>query len=416
MSSAPSTVLAIRSAAPEWPDRVLDVAALRAGGWRPTPFRDVVLKVHQRCNLACTYCYVYTMADQTWRDRPMLLDEEIWRATAARMVEHATAHRLPAMRLILHGGEPLLAGTDRLASLVTGFRNAFDGVGQLDVQVQTNGVLLDEAMLKTLRAHRVRIGVSLDGAAENNDRRRRRPDGRGSYAAVDRALRMLTDERYHGSFAGLLCTVDPATDPVACYEALLRYQPPSLDLLLPHANWSSPPERGPGRGPTPYADWLIAVFDRWYDAPRQEVAVRLFEDVLALILGGAGRSEQVGLSPVAVAVVETDGAIEQVDSLKSAYPGACATGLNVLTDALDAALSHPGVAARQIGVTALSETCSTCSIHRVCGGGHYAHRYRPGVGFRNPTVYCPDMSKFIVHVQRRVAYDLRRHEVATSDE
>jgi uncharacterized protein len=159
---------------------------------------------------------------------------------------------------------------------------------------------------------------------------------------------------------------------------------------------------------------LIAVFDRWYDTPRQEVAVRLFEDVLALILGGSGRSEQVGLSPVAVAVVETDGAIEQVDSLKSAYPGACATGLNVLTDPLDSALSHPGVVARQIGLAALSETCLACSLHRVCGGGHYAHRYRSGVGFRNPTVYCPDMSRFILHVWQRVVDDLRRHEATAS--
>jgi uncharacterized protein len=414
MSSARSTVLPLRTAAPEWPDRALDVTALRATGWRPTPFRDVVLKVHQRCNLACTYCYVYTMADQSWRDRPMLMQEPVWRATAERMAEHAKTHRLPAMRLVLHGGEPLLAGTARLARLVTDFREAFDGVGRLDVQMQTNGVLLDEVTLETLRTLGVGIGVSLDGTPEDNDHRRRRPDGRGSHAAVDRALRMLMQDRYRDSFAGLLCTVDPTTDPIACYEALLQYRPPGLDLLLPHANWASPPERGGNTGLTPYADWLIAVFDRWYSAPRQEVAIRLFEDVLALILGGSGRSEQVGLSPVAVVVVDTDGAIEQVDSLKSTYSGACATGLNVLTDPFDGALHHPGVAARQIGVKALSDTCLTCSIHRVCGGGHYAHRYQPGRGFRNPSVYCSDMSLFIRHVHRRVANDLRLEELTDS--
>jgi uncharacterized protein len=414
MSSVRSTVLPIRTAAPEWPDRTLDVAAFRATGWRPTPFRDVVLKVHQRCNLACTYCYVYTMADQSWRDRPMLMPQEVWRATAQRMAEHATTHGLPAMRLVLHGGEPLLAGTTRLVRLVTDFRQAFDGVSRLDVQMQTNGVLLDGAMLAALRALDVGIGVSLDGTPQDNDHRRRRPDGRGSSAAVDRALRLLTTDRYRDSFAGLLCTVDPTTDPIACYEALLQYRPPALDLLLPHANWASPPERGGGASPTPYADWLIAVFDRWYAAPRQEVAIRLLEDVLALILGGSGRSEQVGLSPVAVVVVETDGAIEQVDSLKSTYSGACATGLNVLTDPFDDALSHPGVVARQIGVNALSDTCLSCSIHRICGGGHYAHRYQPGHGFRNPSVYCADMSLLIRHVRDRVITDLRLQEPTDS--
>ena len=45
---------------------------------------------------------------------------------------------------------------------------------------------------------------------------------------------------------------DPAQ---VTYEALLKFHPPAVDLLLPHANWSCPP---PGTG---YADWLIAVFE-----------------------------------------------------------------------------------------------------------------------------------------------------------
>ena len=34
------------------------------------PFRQIVLKVHGQCNLACDYCYVYEHGDQSWRDRP----------------------------------------------------------------------------------------------------------------------------------------------------------------------------------------------------------------------------------------------------------------------------------------------------------------------------------------------------------
>ncbi|WP_412748756.1 FxsB family cyclophane-forming radical SAM/SPASM peptide maturase [Krasilnikovia sp. M28-CT-15] len=395
-----------RGVAP-WPDELLDVEALHTDGWRPTPFRDVVLKVHQRCNLACDYCYVYEMADQSWRARPRAMDAETWRAAAARMAEHARTHGLGAMRLILHGGEPLLAGADRLAALVGDFRATVEGHCRLDVQIQTNGVLLDEGLLRRLRDNGVTVGVSLDGAEADNDRHRRMPDGRGSFAAVDRALRLLSSPEHRPAFAGMLCTVDPETDPLTCYEALLAYAPPTIDLLLPHANWSEPPVRDPQAGPTPHADWLIAVFDRWYGAPRQETSIRLFEDVIALALGGAGRSEQIGLSPVAVVVVESDGAIEQADSLKSAYPGACATGLTVFDSPFDAALSRPGVVARQIGVRALSDTCRACPVHTVCGAGHYAHRFRAGDGFRNPTVYCADMVRLIRHITARVEADLQ---------
>lgn len=407
MPTERSSVLPLVTGAAEWPFRGLDVARLRAAGHVPVPFRDVVLKVHQRCNLACDYCYVYEMADQSWRTRPTLMTEPIWRATADRMAAFARAHRLERMRLVLHGGEPLLAGIDRLTHLITDFRSAADGL-DLQVQMQTNGVLLDRATLDTLREHRVEIGVSLDGARADHDRRRRHFDGRGSFDAVDRALRLLTDDRHRDSFAGLLCTIDPSTDPIATYEALLEHRPPTLDLLLPHANWDTPPVRPPGGGPTPYADWLIAVFDRWYRAPAQEVGIRLFEDILDLVLGGTSRSEQVGLSPVAVVVVETDGAIEQVDSLKSAYPGACDTGLNVLTDPFDAALDHPGIVARQIGLAALGDTCRACPARDICGGGHYAHRYRGGGGFLNPSVYCSDMLQLIRHIRACLIADLER--------
>jgi uncharacterized protein len=308
------------------------------------------------------------------------------------------------MRLVLHGGEPLLAGADRLAALVSDFRAMLSPACELVVRTQTNAVLLDEAMLTRLRECGVGIGVSLDGTAADNDRHRRLPDGRGSFAAVDRALRLLGRDEHRDAFSGLLCTVDPTTDPVATYEELLRYRPPLIDLLLPHANWSEPPQFADGLHPL--ADWLIAVFDRWYDAPRQETRIRLFEDIIALSLGGAGRSEQIGLSPVAVVVVETDGAIEQVDSLKSTYPGACDTGLNVRTDPFDAALLHPGVVARQIGLRALSETCRRCPIHKICGGGHYVHRFKAGDGFRNPSVYCADILHLVQHVTGRVQADL----------
>jgi uncharacterized protein len=204
-------------------------------------------------------------------------------------------------------------------------------------------------------------------------------------------------------FAGLLCTVDPDADPVACYEEMLRYRPPVVDFLLPHANWSSPPEHTARKA---YGQWLVAIFDRWYAASRQETHVRLFEEIINLVLGGASCTEQVGLSPTAVAIVDSDGAIEQADSLKSTYPGAAATGLNVLGDAFDAALEHPGIVARQIGTAALSDTCLGCPIHEICGGGHYAHRYRDGEGFRNPSVYCDDLRLLIGHIRQRVNADL----------
>jgi uncharacterized protein len=272
--------------------------------------------------------------------------------------------------------------------------------------VQTNGVLLDGAALELLHRNDIRIGVSIDGDAASHDRHRRFANGRGSHAAVDRALRRLHGPEHRQAFAGLLCAVDLRTDPVACYEALLAYEPPLIDFLLPQANWGDPPPRPDGAEPDAYGRWLAAVFDRWYDASRRETEVRLLSEVINLVLGGASRIDQVGLSPLTTVVVETNGDIELADLLKSAYAGAPETGYNIDSHSFDDVLEHPGVRARHAGVDALSPTCRACRIHRVCGGGNYAHRYRAGSGFANPSVYCADLAHLIRHVRGRVAAGL----------
>jgi uncharacterized protein len=366
------------------------------------PITEYVLKMASRCNLACDYCYVYTMADQSWRTRPVFPSTETMAATARRIGEHTGKHELAEIAVALHGGEPLLAGLPRLAETVTAVRRACPEGITVGVRVQTNGVLLDEPMLKGLREHGIRVGVSIDGTPAQHDRHRPYHDGRGSWADTARALRLLRDNA--DLYSGLLCVIDLATDPVEVYESLLEFAPPAVDFLLPQANWLVPPPRREGE--TPYADWLIAVFDRWYDAPRRETGVRLFGEIIHLLLGGRSTSDQLGLSPVAYVVIDTDGSFQQADMLKSTTPGQPETGLNVFDHTVDAVLAHPEVHARQAGIASLAESCQRCALVRVCGGGNYTHRFGVDHGFRHPSVYCPDLQRLIRHVTGRVRSDL----------
>jgi uncharacterized protein len=331
---------------------------------------------------------------------------EVLAATAERIAEHVRGHALDAVAIVLHGGEPLLAGKAAIAEAVARFRAAIPPSCDVEVSTQTNGVLLADAMLAMLDEHDVGVSVSLDGDRDGHDRHRLRANGRGSHADVMRGLNQLADS-HRRLYRGLLCTVDLDNDPIRTYEALLETHPPRIDFLLPHGTWSAPPPRRPaGGGGTPYAEWLIAVFDRWYSAPRKETGVRIFEEIINVLLGGQSRSENVGLSPVAMLVIDTDGTLQQVDSLKTSYAGAPETGLTVFDHRFDDALWHPGVVARQIGLAALSAECTACEIRDICGGGAYAHRYREGHGYLNPSVYCPDLIELIGHIDRTVQRDL----------
>jgi uncharacterized protein len=201
--------------------------------------------------------------------------------------------------------------------------------------------------------------------------------------------------------------VDLANDPVGTYESLLRHRPPRVDFLLPHGNWSTPPPGHSSAEPR-YGAWLAEVFDRWYGAPDRETGIRFFEELIHLLLGGQSRTEVIGLSPVAVIVINVDGSYEQVDTLRSAYAGAARTSLNAFDHTLDDALRHPAIAARQMGAAALAEACRRCPVHRVCGGGYLPHRYRSGSGFANASVYCRDLSHLIGHVSARLRKDISR--------
>jgi uncharacterized protein len=374
-------------------------------GWQPTPFREFVLKIHSRCDLACRYCYMYQMADQSWRSRPKRMSEATLDLVADRISEHAGTHSLKTVRVVFHGGEPLLAGPELIRYAVAALRSRLGST--VTFGMQTNAVLLDGTYLKLLDELDIHVGVSLDGGADEHDRHRRRANGTGSYAAVAAGLAELTATPFRHLFGGLLCTIDPRNDPVATYEALISFAPPSIDFLLPHGNWTTPPPgRLIGTAETPYGDWLAAVFDRWYRAPAQETRVRIFAEIMNLLMGEASATEGIGLSPVAVVTIETDGSIEQSDSLKSAYHGAPATGLHVGSASFDAVLREPSVRARQLGRLALSSTCRSCRIVEVCGSGLYAHRYREDNGFSNPSVYCPDLTRIINHIYRIVEVDV----------
>lgn len=350
---------------------------------------------------------MYQMADQSWRSRPKRMALQTVGHIRDRIAEHVQSHSLGSIHVTLHGGEPLLAGPDFMRHAVRTIRDALDPAVHVTFGIQTNGVLLDAGYLKLFDELGVRVSVSLDGDADAHNRHRRRANGDGSHAAVVRGLEQLTSAPFRHLFGGLLCTIDPCNAPVSTYEALLRFGPPAVDFLLPHGNWSAPP---PGRvinaRETPYGDWLAAVFDRWYQRPRQETRIRLFAEIMNLLMGRPSATEEVGLSPAGMVVIETDGSIEQADSLKSAYDGAPATGLHVSRHSFDEALLLPAVAVRQIGERALSATCQSCRIRTVCGGGLYAHRYRDDNGFANPSVYCPDLMRIIDHIRAAVEADI----------
>ena len=373
----------------------------------PTPLRSLVCKVVSRCNLNCDYCYMYHHSDQSWQQQPLKMSEATITQLGKRIEEHTTKHQVSEFSVIMHGGEPLLAGLDYIKTFQRIISESVPNI-KLEFGIQTNGVLLNNEILDFCFSNNIRIGLSMDGDREANDLHRLDHQGKSSFSSLEKTLELLSSDRGRKIWGGFLCVIDLHNDPEAVYSYLSQYNPPSIDFLLPLNHHDLRPlGKEQSLDVTPYADWLLKIFDIWYHQKPQVIRIRKFEEIISLMLGLQGNSEEWGLNPVDFAVIETNGDIEAVDSLKVTYPEATKLGMNLFTHSFDDIFDSPKVIERQEKWQYLSKTCQECNLVKVCGGGYLPHRYSSENYFHNPSVYCSDLKKMITTIRRQVIEDLQ---------
>ena len=231
---------------------------------RPQPPRitSFLVKVASRCNLACDYCYVYQHADQSWRDMPALMDEPTRRQLAVRIGEYARSANLLQLLLVFHGGEPLLAGPERIVETTEWVRNAVPETTRVDASLQTNGLLLTDEALELFGKHNISVSVSIDGPPEANDLHRLNHQGGSSSTKTLNAIQRLG--QHPKIYAGLIAVVDPSIAPDRLLDFFHDLKPTCLDFLLPDAHHLRPPPNR-DRDPDLYLRWLLQTFDIWFE-------------------------------------------------------------------------------------------------------------------------------------------------------
>jgi uncharacterized protein len=382
----------------------MDVGEQRVDAPPPViPFAAYLWKIASRCNLDCAYCYVYHLADQRWRQQPRFMSEETARQTARRIREHLASHQKKDLLLTFHGGEPMLAGAKRLARYLEIIDEELISQG-FDVKftMQSNLTLFSEEIGDVLLRYNFGVGTSMDGPPEVNDRMRIDHRGQGTSAATEKGLRLMMTSKYRVLADGILCVLDPSSDPVEVVDHLSSFSPKQIDFLLPLGNHDRRPAgKEKDWKTTLYGDWLVRAFDHWWEAGGKP-SIRIFDAILRLACGLPSPVESLGLEVIDLVVVETNGDIEGLDSLKGTFDGATALGLNVHEDSFNIAAEHAMVKLRQIGIDQLCDTCKQCPVVKICGGGYIPHRYSETRGFENPSVYCRDLETIIRHIYGRL--------------
>jgi uncharacterized protein len=364
----------------------------------PNLINGLVVKIAQRCNLNCSYCYMYNHQDQSFRSRPVFMSHEVFRALCKRIRSHCESNPGHTISVVLHGGEPMLFDPHTLDSWMNAEGEALTKHARFGMQ--TNASLVSDAWIDVMKRHSIHPGVSLDGPPEIHDLERIDHAGKGSYDKTIDGLRRLIAA---GLDPGLLCVINPKHSGIAIYRHFRSLGVKRLNFLLPEVTHDSRRLFYGDPGPRPVAKYLIPIFDEWWAEDDPDIHIKLFHEVIKIILGGVPNTDTLGNSLFDYLVIDTDGSIHGNDCLKITYEGASETGLNVLEYGFeDLRKGNPLIFQLMNEGMPLCQKCLSCSELDICGGGPVTQRYSRSNGFLNPSVWCEDLLEFLRHIKQAV--------------
>ncbi|MDP1558638.1 MAG: cyclophane-forming radical SAM/SPASM peptide maturase YhhB [Nitrosomonas sp.] len=368
----------------------------------------VLIKVSSRCNINCSYCYVYNMGDDSWEDMPNFISRETISAIAANLEKVRISQTKP-FAVVLHGGEPLLLGFQRLKYLLQQLRSVIPD--KYCISIQSNGILINEATLDLCSQYRVSISVSLDGPENINNANRVGHKGEGTFSQVIAGLKKLKSHPDSSFlFAGLLAVIEPKSNPVEIYNFFKSTGTKNVDFLYRDGNHDKLPYGKASFDSSEYGTWLQGLVDI-YLKDKNPIKIRILDDYIRLILGGRSIKEGTGITDFGIVVIDTDGTITKNDTLKSNFSRAdrFSEQLNIKTHELVDVFKSEEFALSHMLQRPTSEKCKTCQELYVCGGGMPLHRWSANSEYNNPSVYCRDQLHIINHIRAKLQHILNEN-------
>ncbi|OED44771.1 hypothetical protein AB832_01815, partial [Flavobacteriaceae bacterium (ex Bugula neritina AB1)] len=359
-------------------------------------FDALILKVASRCNLNCSYCFMYNLGDTTYKKQPKLMSYDCIDTILKKTKKYIISHNKKEFSFIFHGGEPLLMEKDFYRTFITKANHIQQELEEVvfKYDIQTNGVLIDKDWCDLFRTLQIYPSISIDGTKKAHDMFRVDHKGKGSFDRVFKGVNILKKEI---GYVDIVCVINTNEEPNEVYESFKTMGVNSVNFLIPDYTHDNFPF---SKKEVVMANWLIALFDIWIN-DRDRYKIPIFIGLVNRLLGVSETSD----NESRVLVIETNGEIEAVDSLKACGEGFTKSGMNINThDFLDIIDLPLGKLYFEDSTTKLCNKCLQCPIMEVCKGGRLVHRFKKENGFNNPSVYCEDLIQLISHIQRTLIY------------
>ncbi|WP_157811869.1 radical SAM protein [Tenacibaculum sp. SZ-18] len=335
---------------------------------------------------------MYNLGDTTYKKQPKFMSAEIANHVIEKTKNYIQKYNKKEFSFIFHGGEPLLASKQFYIDFVTKVNEMKKELPDVSFffDVQTNGVLLDKNWIALFKSLNIAPSISVDGTKKAHDMFRVDHKGNGSYDKVFKSAQLLKEEM---DYADIACVINTNESPEKIYASFKRMNATYVNFLIPDYTHDNFPFN---KNETTMANWLITLFDIWIrDANRFKIPLFLG------LLNSLMRITEDAKNESTVLVIETNGEIEAIDSLKACGHGFTKTGLNITSNNLeDIQNTSLGNLYFNDLNSKLCNQCLQCPLNEICKGGRLVHRHSKHNGFNNPSVYCNDLIKLIAHVQK----------------
>ncbi len=338
---------------------------------------------------------MYNLGDETYKLQEKFMRTETFDHVLLQAKHHIQKFRKKKLLIVLHGGEPLMVKKSFFISLCKKILLLEKEIPKvkLHISIQTNGVLINESWCDVFEEFNIEIGISIDGTEKAHDMYRKDHSGKGSYIKVIKGVSMIK-KRF--GFLHLVSVINVNESPLENYKNFKNLGATSINYLLTDYTHDNYPYNHPNQTPT--SDWLIELFDCWVK-DKSKPSIPFFLGLIKELLGfsNSEHNEDTAL------VIETNGEIEVIDSLKACGNAFTKNNLNIAKNSLDEIMNtHLGRLYFNNNADKLPEKCSQCMIKNICKGGRLVHRYSKKNGFNNPSVYCRDLVKVICHIQNHL--------------
>jgi uncharacterized protein len=346
------------------------------------PVKLVLLKLANTCNLNCTYCYWFK--DKSVYEGSKIIKDIVLEAFYTKLRAHIVLYNLKSFTVILHGGEPMLAGKKRVESILF---NLYKIQSDLDIEIkmsiQTNGLLIDNDWIDIFKSFNVNIGISIDGPKEIHDKYRKDLRGAPTFDKTVNNIKLLQARNLN---FGILAVCNNAYNAERFCDFFINQLGVKIfDILIPNANFES--DEIPD-----IKDFYIELFKLWHEKyNKQGIRINIAKNILNGILGVQSRMQSVGYNSVEIFMIKPDGEMESVDFLHAIGYNFTKSNLNILNNEINDINRDALWKEVYESSLKLNSKCQGCRFQFPCGGGHIGTRWSKEKRFDNPSVYCDQL-------------------------